>query len=211
MNQAAKKNKIELILGRKGYGKSTLVKGKIRKLSRLIVFDYLHEYEGDTYITTPQDFLNLMRSKPRSFRVCYRPSPAMDVQDHFNFFSKICFEIENYTLVLEEVDLVSAAGRMPEGLKKIINYGRHRRINVYALSRRAHMVPRDISANADAITSFCQQEPRDIKYLSEYMGEKAEQVRDLQLTEIGSEFLSWENNELRRGGVNFIDRSIYYS
>lgn len=206
-----KTNKITLVLGKKGYGKSSLVKSVIKDLKRLIVFDYLQEYEGEDFITNPKDLIKILQKKKKgNFKLIYRPSHQIEIDDHFDFFSRICFEIENYTLVLEEVDLVSAAGRMPEGLKKIINYGRHRGINVYALSRRAHMVPRDISANSDSIISFNQQEPRDVKYLTDYMGSEGEKVKNLARSDQGSEFLEWENGVIKIGKINFVDKKILW-
>lgn len=72
------------------------------------------------------------------------------------------------------------------------------------------MVPRDLTANADVIVSFNQQEPRDVKYLTDYMGEAGEKVRELQKTATTSEFLEWENGAIRIGKINFLDKRIVF-
>lgn len=217
-----RKNKITAVLGKKGFGKTTYVVSQTAALTRLIIFDYNREYEQGRIISTPQELINQLRLNQNTyFRLIYRPSPVLDIHAHFDFFSKICFEVKNYTLVIEEVDLVSSAGNMPEGLKKIINYGRHHAINLLALSRRAHMVPRDLTANADSIVTFNQQEPRDIRYLADYFGgtvtrktgealDAESVIQSLKRVENFSEFLEWENGNFRFGKINFVDKRISF-
>lgn len=207
-----RENKITVILGKKGYGKTSYTVAQTRELKRLIIFDYNREYEAGKVITHPKELIAQLRLNMDSFfRLIFRPDPNIDIDLHFDFFSTICFKVQNYTVVFEEIDLVSKAGVMPLGLKQIINYGRHQAINVLALSRRAHMVPRDLTANADAIVTFNQQEPRDIKYLTDYMGQAGEKVRDLKKTDTFSEFLEWENGQVRMGKINFVDKRISYN
>lgn len=217
-----RRNKITVVLGKKGFGKTSYVVSVTEKLTRLVIFDYNREYQAGKIVSTPQELINQLRLNQNTyFRIIYRPSPALDIHAHFDFFSKIAFEVKNYTLVIEEVDLVSSAGNMPEGLKKIINYGRHHAINLLALSRRAHMVPRDLTANADSIVTFNQQEPRDIRYLADYFGgtveraggEKADAeavIQSLRRVENFSEFLEWENGVFRFGKINFVDKRISF-
>lgn len=206
-----RKNQISVILGKKGYGKTSYVVSQTNDLTRLIIFDYNREYQKGKIISTPQELIEQARlNLGGMFRLIYRPDINIDIDDHFHFFSEICFRVQNYTLAIEEIDLVSSAGVMPSGLKKIINYGRHNAINLLAISRRAHMVPRDLTANADLIVSFNQQEPRDVKYLTDYMGEAGEKVRDLKKDDHGSEFLEWENGQTRIGKINFVDKSLTF-
>lgn len=207
-----RQNKITVILGKKGHGKTSYVLAQTEDLKRLVIFDYNREYEKGKIVTNPRELIAQLRlNMGNFFRIIYRPDPDIDIETHFDFFSSICFKVQNYTVVLEEVDLVSKAGVMPLGLKQIINYGRHQAINVLALSRRAHMVPRDLTANADVIVTFNQQEPRDIKFLTDYMGEAGERVRDLQKADLFSEFLEWENGNFRIGKINFVDKQIFYN
>lgn len=205
-----KHNEITVILGKKGCGKTSLAWNLIRELPRLLIFDFNREYSGFYTVSTPQDLIAVMKLNfEGNFRVCYQPSPDFDIEEHFTHLSAAVFCIPNMTLLAEEIDLVSNAGMMPDGLKKIINYGRHRGISLIALSRRAHKVPRDLTANADKIYTFAQFEPRDIKYLEEYTGGLSEgEVITLKRTDTAGEFLLWENGTIKRGEINFIDKSL---
>ncbi len=206
-----RENKITAVLGKKGYGKTSYVISQTADLDRLIIFDYNREYQNGKIIELPQQLIEQVRLNRNSyFRLIYRPAPVLTLKDHFNFFSEICNNVAGYTVVIEEVDYFASAGVMPEGLQKLINYGRHHAINILALSRRAHKVPRDLTANADVIITFNQQEPRDVKYLTDYMGEVGEKVRTLQRTDQGSEFLEWQNGTYRIGKINFVDKRIFY-
>lgn len=217
-----RENKITAVLGKKGFGKTTYTVAVTEKLTRLIIFDFNREYENGFIVSNPKQLIAQLRLNSSTyFRLIYRPDPQIEIEQHFEFFSRIAFEVKNYTLVIEEVDIVSSAAKMPVGLKKIINYGRHNAINLLALSRRAHMVPRDLTANADAIVTFNQHEPRDIKYLSDYFGgavkfadgttkDAEEVVKSLRRVENFSEFLEWDNGACRIGKINFVDRRIKF-
>lgn len=208
-----RQNEITVILGKKGYGKTSYLIAVTDELERAIFFDYNREYQKGLIVDNPRALIEQLRVNKKFFRLIYRPSPAYTIETHFKYFSEICFAVKNCTVICEEVDLVSAAGKMPWGLKQIINYGRHKAINLYALSRRAHAIPRDLTANADAIVTFCQQEPRDIKYLTDFMGESnAETVRNLARTETHSEFLKWNAAEKspKVGKIFFVDKKIVW-
>jgi len=209
-----RKNEITLILGKKGHGKTSLTVSLTDPLTRVIFFDYNHEYQRGLIVTNPAQLIEQVRLNRRGFfRIIYRPAFATDIERHFHYFSEICFALDSFTVVCEEVDLVSRAGSMPTGLKKLINYGRHRAINIIALSRRACMVPRDLTANADLIVSFNQQEPRDLKYIADYAGESAaDSVRELVRTETDSQFLQMRDGQPPKlGKINFVDKSIIWA
>jgi hypothetical protein len=205
-----RENEIIVVLGKKGSGKTSYAMNELRAKERLVIFDFNREYSEFYIVTNPEKLVELLTlNYAGKFQVAYQPDPTREVSDHFHHLSKALFCMSNLTFLCEEVDLVSSAGEMPEGLQRIINYGRHRGISLIALSRRAHKVPRDLTANADRIISFAQFEPRDLRYLAEYMGEDAaRRVLKLGRNDTGADFLVWENGELSSGHINFIDKSI---
>lgn len=204
-----RENEIIVILGKKGSGKTSYALNLIRERKRLIIFDFNREYEGYT-VGTPEALIEVLKLNHDSdFLIVYQPSPEREIDDHFHFLSAAIFSMSNLTFLCEEIDLVSSAGDMPEGLQRIINYGRHRGISLIGLSRRAHKVPRDLTANADRIVTFQQFEPRDIKYLADYMGERsALSVGQLKRYDKGAEFLEWTDSGTRKGKINFIDKNV---
>lgn len=209
-----RENEIITILGKKGGGKTSLCANITNPLNRMIIFDYNREYERGLIVTNPVRLTQeLQKYHDTAFRMIYRPDDSLLIEEHFDGFSKIGYTLQNYTLVIEEVDLVSNAQFIPDGLHKIINYGRHKGINLIALSRRARKVPRDLTSNSDkVIIAGPLNEPIDLKYLSEFMDSAdAEKVRDLKREEgKGSEFLEWSQDGVRIGHVNFLTKEVFF-
>jgi hypothetical protein len=206
-----KDNNITIVLGKKGSGKTSYALNRIQAIERLVAFDFNHEYnEGFYIVTDPKKLVEtLSLNHATKFRISYQPDANTDLAQHFEYLSRAVFCMTDMTLLAEEIDIVSSASEIPEGLRKIINYGRHRGISIIALSRRAHRIPRDLTANADQIISFNQNEPRDIKYLSDYMGsDNALRVTRLKRTDSAGEFLEWTDTGTDTKEINFVDKSI---
>lgn len=209
-----RENEIITILGKKGGGKTSLAANLTNESNRLIIFDYNREYERGLIVTNPPQLSReLQKYYETAFRIIYRPDDSLLIDEHFSGFSKIAYAMSNYTLVIEEIDLVASAGFMPDGLQKIINYGRHKGISLIGLSRRAFKVPRDLTSNSDkVIIAGPLNEPRDIKYLSDFMDSvDAEKVRNLKREEgKGADFLEWSQEGVRIGQINFLTKEVSY-
>lgn len=209
-----RENEIITILGKKGGGKTSLAANLTNESNRLIIFDYNREYERGLIVTNPPKLAQeLQKYYQSSFRIIYRPDESLLLDEQFEGFSLIAHAMTNYTLVIEEIDLVASAGFMPQGLQKIINYGRHKGINLIGLSRRAFKVPRDLTSNSDkVIIAGPLNEPRDIKYLADFMDSSdAEKVRNLKRDEgKGAEFLEWTQEGVRIGYINFLTKETSY-
>jgi len=171
------KNKITIILGKKGQGKTTKAKELIKGRERLIILDTLGEYQEEPIqlenLTTLKIYLS--QKTPFRFRIAYKYEEE-DIEDIFS----VLYKIEQYTLVLEEVDNYSSANFCPVDLRKIIRYGRHKGINVIATSRRPASVNRLLSSQADDMYIYRFTEPRDITYIRELTNkETSEKVKSL--------------------------------
>jgi hypothetical protein len=74
-------------------------------------------------------------------------------------------------LVIDELDKYCSPHFVPDGLMNVINYGRHYSVSFIGVSRRPKRVHRDVTANADEIICYQTQEPGDVRYLAEFIGE----------------------------------------
>jgi hypothetical protein len=74
-------------------------------------------------------------------------------------------------LVIDEIDRICTPHNIPDGLRRVINYGRHYGVSVLAACRRPRAMHRDVTANADRIVIGQTQEPGDLDYLREFIGE----------------------------------------
>lgn len=104
-----------------------------------------------------------------------RPESDNDVSELFG----MVFDLGSCSLVVEEASLYCNPYKIDDSFKKILNYGRHRRINLVAIARRASELHRDITAQSDFIISFRQTEKRDI-YTLQSVDEKAEELTTLE-------------------------------
>ena len=182
-------NLIICVFGRKGSGKTTLVREIIKENPRVFVIDSLAEYDaGFQVVHGKRACIEAMRDAGRAredlfdlkeergpFRLSLR---VLDVEDNLELID-YAYEFPGTMLVVEETSLYTKSHFLPTEISRLVRYGRHREIDQIYVARRPSEVSRDLTAQADLIVSFQQQEPRDVKYLRDVAGEEAEQVRNL--------------------------------
>jgi|APSaa5957512535_1039671.scaffolds.fasta_scaffold17722_3 DNA helicase HerA-like ATPase len=154
-------NKIIIIIGKKGSGKSHLANLLMLEKSvdkKVLIYDTLNEY--DYPIADLDKFPTLKKG-------IFRVTP-IECQDDKEFFGSICeyvYKIQNTVLLVDEIDMYCSATSHVEYLTKICRYGRHKQVDLIAITRRPSDVPRSITAMADEFYVFKIQEPKDISYL----------------------------------------------
>jgi len=161
-------NKIILVLGKLGTGKTTLVKNIIRKKQargsthkNIIVFDVLNEYSDYPAFNyySLQDFENYQGNK--------RYIPFMNLFLESEIISDIALFQGNSILVIEETDVVYR-NTNPESLTRLLHLSRHKNIDVILIARRPFFIPRLITSLCSTIYVGSIQEKRDIEYLKDF-------------------------------------------
>lgn len=199
-------NEIIVILGRKGCGKTTLLKKYASGKKRVVFFDPIGQFEDGVIITSPVSLLRFLEINcERSYRIIYNPDPDCPVPDdlvqdkkqtdyikrHFAALCEIVRNLYDVYLAIDEVDLVTKAGECPNSFRSLIAHGRHSRISIVATTRRQTETSRLLTSQADVIISFEQHEPADIKYLATFLGERAEELKTLKMYS----YLEWKNGK----------------
>lgn len=152
------------VLGKKGSGKTEFVKSSLKHIKRYIVIDPLAEYPGVIFDRW-YDLLNFIdRLQDQNFTVVYRP---MDREDEESFFL-ILNEINNYTLIAEEVDYWCSSYEIHPEIDYITRYGRHFKRNLIWISRNPFEINRFLTRQSDVLVTFRQTEPRDLDYFARY-------------------------------------------
>lgn len=164
-----RQNKIIAVFGRKGSGKTTLVKYLVRSCRRLILIDPLAEYENGTIVYTRED-LYYQATRYKEFRIIFRPMNYDDDENYtdVDYAADLALALKNATLVIDEVDKYCNSWYMSKQLNYCIQYGRHFGVYVIITSRQANRVRNDITAQADYIITFQQQGQQSLKYLRGY-------------------------------------------
>jgi hypothetical protein len=125
------------------------------------------DYSRGAITSDVQRFANYYNrvNELESFEIVYRPRSDEDIERFFEFAQ----QTSNVVLWIDEVDRYCGPHRINEGLKWMLNYGRHKEISIIGIARRAASVHRDLTANADWIVVHQTRENRDIQYLNEFM------------------------------------------
>ena len=150
------------MVGRKGHGKSSLVKQRIQHEDRLIIRDPRKEYRQGVIFTSFLDLMQELEREPKTFQcICRFEDPEDD--DSLLAFVR---DFRNITFVAEEVDEICKPQSVHPDFEWMLKYGRHYGIDVYAVSRRPAETNVMLRSQADTIISFKQSEPADLEYLA---------------------------------------------
>lgn len=200
--------KIQLVIGKRGSGKSWLVKFLTRDMNRLIVYDIMSEYT-DGVIFDDTEIRGLMyfwrEIYKQNFRIIYRP---MQTKAELIWIAEAVFALGDVTFVVEEIDSICTANDMPEPMQAIIQRGRHRNIELIGVTPAPFGIHRDLTRQAKDIYVFKTNEPRDVLYLRQLLGESIEE----KLTALEPfQFIHWsEGIENVRVGKLQNDKEISY-
>jgi hypothetical protein len=176
-------NRIIGIVGRKGSGKSTCVRGMLRYCPRFLVFDVMGEHgHEDNRLESPGQLAGFLKwsREQQTFAGVY--VPGGDLEEEIEEVSRQAYARGNLCFVCEEVPLYAQAGYMPPLVGKLIRTGRHKHIDIAWTAQRAAEVPKTLTALTDVWVLFSQTEPRDLSALADRCGrEVAERVAGLGL------------------------------
>lgn len=166
--------KITLVIGKRGSGKSVLVKHLIAPARRLVVFDMMIEYKHGVCFGREDlgDMLTFWSTHYRgAFRMNYRPlNPKVEIE----WLARGVFLLGDLTFVVEEIDAVCTAWVIPEWLGYCIQRGRHKNIELIGVTPAPFGINRDLTRQAKRIIVFNTNEPKDIAYLKNLLGEAIE-------------------------------------
>ncbi|MBL4766475.1 MAG: hypothetical protein JKY94_01965 [Rhodobacteraceae bacterium] len=146
---------------------------------------------GARIVESPRALLECIKAAGSgAFRLAYRFG-GLDTAAEFETVNRLAWAAEDVSLLWDEIDLFVPTAHLSGYGKLLVNEGRHRRVNIYFTSRRPMRVDRDLTANADRLCVFRTWEPRDIEYLTEFMGAAAKGARSLE----NFQYLDWRDGE----------------
>lgn len=162
-------------MGKKGTGKTTLVKNLIYKLygeqvERVLVYDSMLEYDFQP-LKSFKNFSGIKRITPNIFNA--------DDNTVFEKVTQLVYEMGNLLYVVDEVDLFCSANYTPLSLQKIFRYGRHFKIDMIIVTRRPAAIPRHLTAMIDEFYLFKSHEARDLKYYEDLQTNLGQRVKNL--------------------------------
>lgn len=176
--------KVKVIVGKRGYGKTTLSKIFAQNEERLIVIDPLEEYSDLIVCEKITDLVDYLK-----FNKSFRLSILDDSKSEQIF--QLAWLLTNVTIIIEEVDIICKPSYISEQFGNCIKRGRHRGINLIASSRRPAEINRLLTSQCNELITFCITEPLDLKYLNSYTEGSQEIIKSLEKFE----FLTFPDNK----------------
>lgn len=164
-----------VIFGKKGCGKTSWVKKNLEEYDRIIIIDTLNEY-GDVAILKKIEELPEFENRDK-FKIRVVP---LDILDFNLILLYIWQRFKNVLVIIDEFGYWVSSYSMPEPLKYLLRFGRHIKVNIWAVIRRPYEAGREITALADKFIIFKLTEPRDLDYFREYDKELPEKIENLQ-------------------------------
>lgn len=162
--------KITIVIGKRGSGKSYLVKKMIADEKKLFIWDLMSEYEQG--VIFEQETLTKMCQfwqdhYRRPHRIIYRP---LNPKAEMDFIAGCIYSLGDITFVVEEIDAICSTFDMPEVFHAIVQRGRHKNITLIGVTPAPYGIHRNLTRQAKEIYVFNTNEPRDIQYLSNLLG-----------------------------------------
>jgi len=157
------KDRITLIFGKTGTGKTTLAKKLIKNESRLIAIDPLAEFNKFHVSKNFNDAFFYLKNH-KKFKVSIR----FDNDKDFDYLFKLVFLLENITILLEEAEIYISPSVKSSSFLRLVRYGRHKNISIIGVARRTAELSRDFRSQTNKIISFKQTEDIDIKNLENF-------------------------------------------
>jgi len=202
------------VCGRSGSGKSTIVKAMIAELKavKLIVFDVQDEYSkgrrGWDRVTNMKDLIRTMKAKwKKGFKIAYVPTgELMATMDRI---AKLVWDLQvgyekgvdmrQLTLVVEEANTGIPNRTMPAdmfGVERLSTRGRHRGINVIAVSQRPALVHTTYRGNCGSQFVFALANDIDRKNILQTVGPQ----HGVELREMPNfKFWKLKDGQIQRG------------
>ena len=179
-----------VVIGRRGEGKSTLVKTWLDRWRRVLIVDPKGEYPGAACYSLATLHHHVRTSE--QFRVCYRPM-GMDDKQHLvavDIAAHVALEYGDMLVVIEEAGRYTQMGQsVCPKVRRLISEGRHHEIAVCAISQRAASIGKDIIEAADTLYLFHTHGEHSAAYLASIIGREA--AADLSGLTPG-EFVTWD-------------------
>jgi hypothetical protein len=177
------------VLGKRGSGKTTLSRKLQSAFPRLVIFDRLHEYQGQnsenfwTVHTFDEYCAAILASVGKKrFTILYQFDLEQDSHaEEFNQALRILYYRGSACAVIEEVHNFATAHYLPKWFKEILLTGRHQNLALIATSQRPAELHKTLLSQCHHIFCGSLHEKNDINYLSSVLGDAADSVSSLKI------------------------------
>lgn len=184
-------NEVTAVYGHRGSGKSTWLFRNLESFKPFVLIDPLYDPKFASLnlyeITEIENLIDCFRNG--------RPERVYIAPGNDEIFNLICLVVMAYghiTLVIDEVDQYATSYKLPDNLKKLVKYGRHREVNLVMVSRRPMEMNKLLRSQVNRFIIFPMSK-EDIKELETHIGKEAEKINSLtSIPNKSSQYLEYQ-------------------
>jgi DNA helicase HerA-like ATPase len=174
------RNVIGTILGRKGTGKSWLVREILTEFPRVLILDTVAEYGAKDGAVIADGFAQALSAlEEADGSDAFKISIRLVNEQHALAIAEIVWEFRNVLFVVEEASAYLKPQAIPDPFKRLVLMGRHRGISQLYVAQRPARLHRDLTTQSDFVVTFQQHGSTDIAYLADVFGDDAKLAREL--------------------------------
>lgn len=187
------------VIGATGSGKGVFIKhyGIKKADKRLLIWDYMREYQGFADLVTENMSEVIQAMKGSAFKIAFRPSFDDKVRaKQFDLFCRAAHAAGNLLMVVEELAFVTTPSFAPAGWKMVTSTGRHKGLRIIGASQRPAQVDKAYWSNVTEIHCGFLNYDDDLRTMSRALGVP---VADIQ----GLEPLAYIHKNVRTKQISF--------
>lgn len=189
--------------GRRGSGKTTVIKGQLQDLKPpVVIIDYLGNFQDLPGVIQTSKISDCIREIQKYQPKMSRENPCIinlktwDYDLAADYVSAALWECHGGTLVLDEVDGIDMTGA--PCFEQLIRYGRNAGpndgVHIITGCRRPAELSKNVTAAANKFYCFQTHEPRDMDYFEEIFGKRCYEL--LKMQPHTGLFLDYDTNEI---------------
>lgn len=172
--------KIHAVIGASGMGKSSYIKDDLLKPAMkggggLLIWSPLEKtdnYAGfcrGVKVEKITDMVAQLKAGARA--IVYVPSgPDKAVKQQFDLFCRIAWELEGWTILVEELSRVTMPSWSPPAWRNLSTAGRHQGLTLIGVTQRPANVDKDFLGNCSEIRCYRVNYDNDAKVMADALG-----------------------------------------
>lgn len=158
-------------------GKTYLAKKLTDFRTRVLVYDTVREFDKGNYVVVASIKELELQLEQQAFNVRFWDD--FRNEETFNAVCELAYEFQDFIFVVDEVEQFTTLKYCPPGLKRLINLGRHKSIELISTSQTPSEIPTLLRSQVTDYYFLRMHEPAHLDYVRKIYDGNIEHVKNL--------------------------------